>query len=324
MIILGTQQVPIHQNFAWVTHDHWNRSRCIIEIKWMYLLWIDLCPDESELSYFTKCFYLFPNVNLFLVCAYIIVRELWKSLCCQVSCGCSFMRQPYYLLLYLRTFDLLFVTIHINTIHQHVSSTACSETINCFETWHQNLLYILSLDNKFNPIHLLEQKKPAQSPTHGLTCDGDTVPEGSRLTTAQKNWNLELMPGQIANFCPGIAWNTFLKDTTSLDDVWQKIRLHGGFQRTGAHFLALANIRLEPNERQETLYQRLNAFFQDNLLTPQNGISHYGTTATIGEDMTPSLKKTVVYMWLHVTHPGLPALAKQKYGAELLNKTLLR
>ena len=38
--------------------------------------------------------------------------------------------------------------------------------------------------------------------------------------------------------------------------------------------------------------------------------------------MTPSLENTVVYMWLHLTHPGLPALVKQKYGAELRSKTL--
>ena len=62
-----------------------------------------------------------------------------------------------------------------------------------------------------------------------------TVPEGSRLTAAQKNRNLELMLGQIANFCPGIARNTFLKDATSLYDVWQKIILHLGFQCTGTH-----------------------------------------------------------------------------------------
>ena len=79
---------------------------------------------------------------------------------------------------------------------------------------------------------------------------------------------------------------------------------------------------IEPNERPETLYQRLNAFFQVNLMSPQNGISHHGTTVTVEEDMNPSLENTVVYMWLHLTHPGLPALVKQKCGAELRNKTL--
>ena len=130
------------------------------------------------------------------------------------------------------------------------------------------------------------------------------------------------MLGQIANFCPGIARNSFLKDSTSLDDVWHKIRLHLGFQRTGAHFLDLSLIHLQPNERPETLFQRLNAFFQDNLLTSHNNITHHGVKIDEDEDMTPSLENTVVYMWLHLTHPGLPALVKQKYGAELRSKTL--
>ena len=77
-----------------------------------------------------------------------------------------------------------------------------------------------------------------------------------------------LMLGPIANFCPGIARNTFIKDSKSLDDVWQKIRLHLGFQSTGAHFLDLATLILEPNERPEALYQCINAFYQDNLPTP--------------------------------------------------------
>ena len=172
-----------------------------------------------------------------------------------------------------------------------------SETINSFETWRQNLLYIIPRWQVYSfSIHLLEQKDcpiphpwPYERWWHRA--------RGFSTDRGPENRNLELMLGQIANFCPGIARNTFLKDATSLYDVWQKIRLHLGFQCTGAHFLDLANIRFKPNERPKTLYQRLNAFFQDNLLTPQNGISHHGTTVTV-EDMNPSLENTVVYMWL--------------------------
>ena len=44
-------------------------------------------------------------------------------------------------------------------------------------------------------------------------------------------------------------------------EIWQKIRQHFGFQSTGAHFLDLANILLEPDERAGGgLVQRLTAF----------------------------------------------------------------
>ena len=142
---------------------------------------------------------------------------------------------------------------------------------------------------------LVGKKKSAQSPYHGFTDDGSDVPEGRRLTKEQKNQILELMLGQIANVCPDIARITFIKDSKSLDDTWQKIHLHLGFQRTGAHFLDLATLTLEPNERSEALHQHINAFYQDNLLTPQSAITHHGDKITVEEDMTPSLENTVFF-----------------------------
>ena len=138
--------------------------------------------------------------------------------------------------------------LHLQTITMSSSHRAPkqwpltdNETINSYETWRQNLLYILSLDDKFTPfLSASWKKKSAKTPLHGLKDDGSTVPEGERLTATQKNRNLEVMLGQIANFYPGIARNSFLKESTSLDDVWHKIRLHLGFQRTGAHFLDLS------------------------------------------------------------------------------------
>ena len=198
-----------------------------------------------------------------------------------------------------------------------------NETITSYESWRQNLLYCLSLDDKFAP-YLADgatwSKKSAASPYHGLVNDAQGTPNG--LTAAQKNAHLELMLGQIANFCPGIARNAFVKESTSLDDVWQKIRLHLGFQRTGGHFLDLATIKLEPDERPEALYQRLCAFYQDNMLSPQSQITHHGSRAAVEEDMTPSLENTIVFLWLQLIHPGLPQLVKQRYGAELRNKSL--
>ena len=38
--------------------------------------------------------------------------------------------------------------------------------------------------------------------------------------------------------------------------------------------------------------------------------------------MSPSVENLVVFLWLQKIHEGLPALIKQRYGAELHNKTL--
>ena len=79
-----------------------------------------------------------------------------------------FMRESYYSLLYLGTFDLLFVTIHINTIHQHFSSTARSQTVAFDRQWNNKLFWNMAPESAiYNiprwqvysfSIHLLEQK----------------------------------------------------------------------------------------------------------------------------------------------------------------------
>ena len=142
-----------------------------------------------------------------------------------------------------------------------------NETVTSFESWRQNLLYILSLDSHFSPFlseGVTWQKKTATNPTRGLQSDGDDVPAAERKTANQKNTQLELMLGQIANYCTIIARSTIVKGCTSLSDIWQKIREHFGFQSIGAHFLDLANISGQPGERHEDLYQRLMAFYEDN------------------------------------------------------------
>lgn len=198
-----------------------------------------------------------------------------------------------------------------------------NETITSYESWRQNLVYILSLDKNFVPfLEATWQKQTAANPRRGLTNDGTSVPEAQRLTAAQKNAHLDLLLGQIANFCPVISRNSIVKHSTSLNDIWQKIRQHFGFQSSGAHFLDLASISLQTAERPEDLFQRLMAFFEDNLLAVNGGLTHHGEQVTADEDLSPSLENTIVVLWLQLIHPGLPLLVKQKYGSELRNKTL--
>lgn len=199
------------------------------------------------------------------------------------------------------------------------------ETITSFENWRQNLEYTLSLDVNFS--HFLTPgatwlKKSRDAPFRGFVDDGEAVPAEHRRTAVQKSAQLELMLGQIANFCPVIARNTITKSSTSLATIWQHIRLHYGFQTSGAHFLDFAELRQGADERPEDLYQRLLAFINDNLLRPEFGISHHGTVPAEEEDLSPTLENLIVLQWLRLLHPGLPALVKQRYGPELRSRTL--
>ena len=112
-------------------------------------------------------------------------------------------------------------------------------------------------------------RKTNTSPTRGFQDDGEDVPEPRRRTAPQKVTHLELMLGQIANYCPVIARNIIVKNSTSMTSIWQAIRAHYGLQSNGAHFINFNNVSLELGERPEDLYQRLLSFIDDNLLKAQ-------------------------------------------------------
>ena len=166
-------------------------------------------------------------------------------------------------------------------------------------------MYILALDKSFVPfLEATWQKKTASNPHRGLTNDGTSVPEASRLTATQKSTHLDLLLGQIANVCPVTSRNSIVKNSTSLNDIWQTICQHYGFQSTGAHFVDLASITQQPDERPEDLYERLAAFSDDNLQTVVRAITHHGEPVSADEDLTPSLENTIVVLWLQLIHPG--------------------
>ena len=200
-----------------------------------------------------------------------------------------------------------------------------TETLNSFTNWKENLLYILSLDNNFAPFlvdGVTWLKKSTVTPTRGFTDDANTIPEAQRRTAVQKCAHLELMLGQIANYATIISRNTIVKSSTSLTNIWTKIREHYGFQTTGSRFLDLTQIRLLTDECPEDLYQRLVSCFDDNLVTADSGLAHHGARVLVDEEMTPSIENVIVLLWLERIHPGLPGLVKQRYGAELRNKPL--
>jgi len=106
------------------------------------------------------------------------------------------------------------------------------ETINSFENFRQNLLYTLALDPNFAPFlsdDITWAKKTSTLPTRGFTDDDEHVPAARHLTAIQKSHTLDMMLGQIANFCSVISRNSIIKQSMSLNDIWQKIRQHFGF-----------------------------------------------------------------------------------------------
>ena len=209
------------------------------------------------------------------------------------------------------------------TIHIKPRVLTRDETFVSFRNWCHTLSYVLSLNPNFAPfLKATWHKKTTQNALRGLTNDGENVAEANRKTAEQKEEQLSFMLEQIACFAPVISRNSIVKNSTSLQDIWRKLRQHYNFQPTGAQFLDVVNIKKGPDEYPEELYERLLAFYEDSLLTTTSGITHHGTAITAEEDLTPTLENTIMVMWLQLIHPGLPQLVKQRYGSELRNRTL--
>ena len=63
---------------------------------------------------------------------------------------------------------------------------------------------------------------------------------------------------------PIISRSTLVKNSTSLELIWQTIRQHFGFQATSAKVIDFSDIHLAEDEHPEDLYQRLMAFVEDS------------------------------------------------------------
>ena len=179
--------------------------------------------------------------------------------------------------------------------------------------------YFLSLDANFAPFladNFTWLKKSSIAPNRGLESDGNDVAATRRRTGFQKNLHLELMLGQIANFCSIISRSSIVQNSSFISSVWQRIRAHYGFQSIGAGFLDFSNTKLE-DERPRDLFQRLiNVLPWRYLLVANGPITHYGTNVISDEELTPTPENMVVLTWLKLIHTDLPALLKQRYGTE--------
>ena len=188
------------------------------------------------------------------------------------------------------------------------------------------MTYILTMNDHF-ALFLLPNatwgKSSTTNPNRGFTDDvGHDANPPTGLKKEEKVKRLDLFLGQIANWATVISRNQIVKFSTSLKDVWGKLREHYGLQTSGSKFIDIINIRLNPGERHEDLYQRLLASFEDNLLVVGDDITHHGDAIVTSEELTPSMENVIVLTWLERIHVSLPGLVKQKYGAELRNRTL--
>ena len=188
------------------------------------------------------------------------------------------------------------------------------------DTWKETLLFNLTLDGKFEAF--LEDDftwKSEAVENRGLKPDTDGE---HKKTAKQKLALLNRLLGSIASYAPVISRQFIMKEATSLDAIWQRLRIFYGFRKSGGLILDLTSLSLEEGESPEALWEKIYAFVMDNLLSPADGLQHLDIDKPAKEVMTPTLLNTTVVLWLHAIHPQLPSMVKQKFTTELRKKTL--
>ena len=118
-----------------------------------------------------------------------------------------------------------------------------NESLNSIERWRQSVIYLLTLNEDFRPF-LKDTcefgKKTKAKPYRNLTDSYKVVKkengeiekeeDGSdRVVVSEskedKCYKVDLMLEQIANFCTNIPRYDITRDSSSLSEVWNKIRL---------------------------------------------------------------------------------------------------
>lgn len=197
------------------------------------------------------------------------------------------------------------------------------ESITSFANWQSNIIYHLSLNNEFSPFIEPNATWGKQSrPNRGLTNDPNTIDEAQRKTATQKNIILERMLGLISQFAPSLLRSDIIKRSISLPWIWKRIRKHYSFCQSEVNFLKIASIKQQEGERYETLFQRIIAHLEDNLLTIDSGLTHDGSPVTDNEEMSPTTERLAVYLWLNLIDERLPAYVSRVFAHDLQTKSL--
>ena len=196
--------------------------------------------------------------------------------------------------------------------------------LTSFTQWKSRVLYYIKQDDKLAPFLVTEpapftwKKHVSGDLTRGFKDDtGD-----AGLKVKDKVARLEDMLGLISQYAPPLLSNDIVKNSVSLDSIWQMIRQYLNLQQDEIQFMKLYSIKRETEERPQKLYQRILSHVQDNLLSPNSPLLHDGKIHDKIEDLSPTLERWVVLHWMSLLHPELPALVQRTYAFDLQTKTL--
>ena len=196
-----------------------------------------------------------------------------------------------------------------------------TESQTSFESWKQSMLFHIALDGK-SARFLSDLKTWSSAANHGFTDDSNDVREEVRMTKEAKSCLLEFILGSVATYAPVISARFIQKQSTSLESIFDRLRGHYGFRKTGGRVLDLPQLRQDTNESREALWERIYTFSEELLLTKDCCVKHENATITEDETFTPTILNILVAIWLNIINPALPSMVQQRFATALRNNTV--
>ena len=205
------------------------------------------------------------------------------------------------------------------------------ETQTSFEAWREGMIFHISLSDKSarflssGPGNL---KTWSSEENRGFTDDAAVgannpgVTEENKMNKEAKAALLNVVLGSIAGYAPVISSRFIKRQATSLESIWNRLRSFYGFRRTGSRVLELMDIKMDPNESREGLWERFYSFVEDQLLMKDGEVLHEGVKIETNEVFTPTLLNVIVTCWLNAVNPALPSMVRQRFTTQLRSNTL--
>ena len=161
-----------------------------------------------------------------------------------------------------------------------------NEDISSFEQWKFRICQHLQAVPEWKQFLDVTWKCPSEDKFRGLTSDGDDVKPA--FTQQEKLLLLEQMIEFIAGYANTIAMREeLLEESTSLNNIWFRIKSYYQIQRRECRALELSNFTVNVNERPEALYRRLKRFYSDLLQCKEDNVLYRGKSITENEQFSP-------------------------------------
>ena len=133
---------------------------------------------------------------------------------------------------------------------------------------------------------------------------------------------LDTMLATIATYASSYLTSQICNTCTCLNDIWQLVRKYYNIKPSESNFLKLLSMSPEPGERHEKFYHRILSHVTDNLLSQDSPLLHDGVKPTADEEISPSLERMVVMLWMEKIHVDLPALVQKTFAYDLQRLSL--